>query len=278
LGAVAYDPKIVTIWDGFKAWFADRDFDFDYILYENYERQVASHFAGHYDVAWNSPLAWLQVEAVANRIGRTARAIAMRDTDCDLTSVVVTRADGPIQSVDDLRGKTVGVGAADSPQATLIPLLHLAEAGLEPDKDFTVRRFDVLLGKHGDHIGGERDAAKALMAGEVDAACMIDGNHLLFRSEGTLPAGATRVLAQTDPYDHCNFTVLDGAPEETVARFRELLLSQSYDDPEVRPLLDLEGLKAWKPGRTEGYALLSRAVERFGTIDDFTAELAKRHA
>ena len=30
----------------------------------------------------------------------------------------------------------------------------------------------------------------------------------------------------------------------------------SYDDPEVRPLLDLEGLKEWVPGRVEGYAQL----------------------
>ena len=55
---------------------------------------------------------------------------------------------------------------------------------------------------------------------------------------------ATRILAQTAAYDHCNFTVLDGAPPEPVARFRELLLEMSYGDAEVRPLLDLEGLKA----------------------------------
>ena len=160
MGAVAYDPKIVTIWDGFKAWFSERGFDFDYILYENYERQVAGHFAGHYHVAWNSPLAWLQVEAIASKLGRRAEAIAMRDTDCDLTSVIVVREDSPIRTIADLRGKKVGVGASDSPQATLIPLLHLAEAGLEPEADFDVRRFDVLVGKHGDHIGGERDAAR----------------------------------------------------------------------------------------------------------------------
>jgi hypothetical protein len=34
----------------------------------------------------------------------------------------------------------------------------------------------------------------------------------------------------------------------------------SYDDPAVRPLLDMEGLKAWLPGRTTGYTLLERAV------------------
>jgi hypothetical protein len=35
----------------------------------------------------------------------------------------------------------------------------------------------------------------------------------------------------------------------------------------VRPLLDMEGLKAWKEGRTSGYALLERACDRFGTLD-----------
>lgn len=275
LGAVAYDPKVVTIWDGFKAWFRERGLSFDYVLYTNYERQVAAHFAGQYHVAWNSPLAWLQAERIAAMRGLRAEAIAMRDTDCDLTSVIVVRADSGITQVGDLRGKTVAVGAADSPQATLIPLLHLAELGLEPDRDVTVRRFDVLVGKHGDHIGGERDAAKALMRGEVAAACMIDGNHLLFSREGTLPPGATRILAQTGAYDHCNFTVLEGAPAGPVARFRELLLSMRYDDAAVRPLLDLEGLKQWRPGRTEKYALLARAVERFGTIDAFVAEVGR---
>ena len=82
----------------------------------------------------------------------------------------------------------MAVGAVDSPQATLIPLDHLRSLGLRPGEDVTVRRFDVGVGLHGDHIGGERDAARALAAGEVDAACMIDGNHLLFTQEGTLPA------------------------------------------------------------------------------------------
>jgi ABC-type phosphate/phosphonate transport system substrate-binding protein len=270
LGAVAYDPKVVTIWEGFKAWFAKKGLTFDYMLYSNYERQVEGHFLGHYDVAWNSPLAWIEAERLAKERGRTAEAIAMRDTDQDLTSVVVVKADSPIQSVADLKGKTLAVGASDSPQATLIPLEHLTQAGLDVEQDLAVRRFEVGVGLHGDHIGGERDAAKALIAGEADAACMIDGNHLLFTSEGTLPSGSTRILTQTGTYDHCNFTVLDGC-EAPVAKFTELLLGMSYDDPEVRPLLDLEGLKVWREGRTSGYALLNDAVDRFGAIDGWLA-------
>jgi hypothetical protein len=47
-----------------------------------------------------------------------------------------------------------------------------------------------------------------------------------------------------------------------------------YADAGVRPLMDLEGLKAWHPGRLEGYALLERAVDRFGTIAPWLAALA----
>ena len=268
MGAVAYDPKVVTIWEGFKAHFARAGFAFDYVLYSNYEAQVEAHLAGHLDVAWNSPLAWVRADRMATAAGREAHAVAMRDTDRDLTSVIVAKHPA-ITSLADLRGKVVGVGAIDSPQATLIPLSHLRAAGLEPGRDFEVRRFDVLGGKHGDHIGGERDAARALMDGDVDAACMIDGNHLLFCQEGTLHAGATRVLAQTAPYDHCNFTRLSGdaAADARVARFVELLLQMRYDDPAVRPLLDLEGLKAWLPGRTSGYRALIQAVDEAAFYD-----------
>jgi phosphonate transport system substrate-binding protein len=269
LGAVAYDPKVVTIWDGFQRYFARHDLAFDYILYSNYERQVESHFAGHIHIAWNSPLAWLQSERIAWGLGRRAEAICMRDTDRDLTSVIVVRSSAGIHNIDDLKGKRVAVGGNDSPQATLIPLSCLANLGLNPGKDFEVLSFDKLVGKHGDHIGGEREAARALLRGEADAACCVDGNHLLFTQEGTLRAGSTRVVAHTPAYDHCNFTILDSAPPEQVHRFRELLLGMSYSDSEVRPLLDLEGLKQWQPGRTEGYAALDAALHRFGTVDNF---------
>jgi ABC-type phosphate/phosphonate transport system substrate-binding protein len=273
LGAVAYDQKVVPIWDGFKAWFAERGLDFDFVLYSNYERQVEAHLKGHVHVAWNSPLAWIQSVRAAKKLGKTAEAIAMRDTDQDLTSIVLVKDDSPIQSLSDLKGKRIGMGAADSPQATLIPLIELSAAGLEAKRDFELVLHDVLVGKHGDHIGGERDAARALMAGSVDAISVIDGNHMLFAREGTLPASGIRVLHQTGRYDHCNFTIFGDAPRAQIAAFRELLLGMSYDDPVVRPLLDMEGLKAWKPGRVEGYALLERAVDHLHTIDGWLAAL-----
>jgi len=270
LGAVAYDPKVVTIWEGFRRWFAAEGLDVDHVLYSNYERQVEELLAGRVDVAWNSPLAWVRTRRLAEAAGGHARALAMRDTDRDLTSVVVVR-DGNVNGVEDLKGKVVGTGAVDSPQGTLLPLAHLAELGV--GADVSVRRFEVGVGLHGDHVGGERDAARALMAGEVDAACMIDGNHLLFAREGILPSGTTRVVAQTPPFDHCNMTVVDGPDgvdpgrEELLAEFCRMLLAMDYGDAAVRPLLDLEGLTQWLPGRLDRYAQLEAAVDGAGFYD-----------
>jgi phosphonate transport system substrate-binding protein len=275
MGAVAYDPKVVTIWDGFRRWFAEQSFAFDYVLYSHYERQVTDLVDGHIDAAWNSPLAWIRTRRLATAAGVEVAPLVMRDTDRDLRSVVVVRHDSEVEDLTGLRGRTVATGAVDSPQATLLPLSLLRAHGLDPDTDLAVRRFDVGVGLHGDHVGGERDAARALAAGEVDAACMLDANHLLFTHEGTLSTGSTRILAATPVYDHCNLTVRDGAPD--VDRFASLLRSMSYDDPEVRTLLELEGLRSWEDGRSTGYGDLERAVDESGFYDASGRVTAKEY-
>jgi hypothetical protein len=57
------------------------------------------------------------------------------------------------------------------------------------------------------------------------------------------------------------------AAAAAAGRFGELLLAMSYADATVRPLLDLEGLKAWRPGRTTGYTALAAAVDAAGFYD-----------
>jgi ABC-type phosphate/phosphonate transport system substrate-binding protein len=274
LGAVAYDPKVVTIWDGFRAWLREY-LDFDYVLYSNYERQVTDLVEGRIDVAWNSPLAWVRARRLAAARGAALTPVTMRDTDCDLRSVIAVRADSPVTSVGDLAGRVVATGAVDSPQATLLPLSLLRSAGLVPGADLAVRRFDIGVGLHGDHVGGERDAARALFAADpadrVDAACMIDSNLLLFGREGVLPAGSVRVLAQTPAYDHCTMTagpsVAGTGDDSDISRFGALLRGMDYADASLRPLLDLEGLKEWRPPRLSGYEQLERAVDETGFYD-----------
>jgi phosphonate transport system substrate-binding protein len=260
IGAVAYDPKVVTIWEGFKTYFESRNVPMDYILYSSYDAQVEAHISGEIQVAWNSPLAWVKSQIITHG---TCRAVAMRDSDRDLTTKIIVRSDARLATLSELKGKTVAVGAWDSPQATLIPLAMIADSGVDPRKDCRVLYHDVMVGKHGDHIGGERDAVKSLSTGLADAACLLDGNYPTFINEGTLDPGTTRVLATTPPFDHCNFTVRRDLPEEPLKEWVETLLAMSFQDQGIRLFMELEGLQKWLPGRTTGYAQLEKAVDRF---------------
>jgi phosphonate transport system substrate-binding protein len=193
----------------------------------------------------------------------TCVAIAMRDSDRDLTTKIIVHSNSQFSSLADLKGKTIAVGASDSPQATLIPLNLVAEFGLDPFRDCKVLYHNVMVGKHGDHVGGERDAARALASGAADAACVLDANYGMFVNEGTLDPGTTRTLATTPPFDHCNFTARASLSTQRWKPFADALLGMSFQHPEVRVFMEMEGLKRWLPARTTGYAQLEKAVERF---------------
>jgi phosphonate transport system substrate-binding protein len=265
VGAVLYDPKVSVIWDIIRDFFEENRCPIDVVFYTNYPLMVSALAQRHIDIAWNSPLAWLDAE---RQLGGACRAIAMRDTDRDRVSHIITKMQGNIATIQDLRGKTVAVGARDSPQATLIPLRWLQRHGLEPGRDFQVRRFDVLVGKHGDHVGGELQAFQCLVQGEADASALLDLNWERWTRDGTIDPHAYRVLTTTAPFDHCCFTVRADFPQDHEQRFVRVLFAMQYDDPKHREMMDLEGLKAWVPGRTTGYTLLQEAVATQGVFEE----------
>src|SRR5436190_18159179 len=216
VGAVVYDPKVVLIWEIIKEFFEKEGCPIDYVFYSNYDLQDEALIEGHIHVAWNSPLAWLNAQRIS---GEKCRAIAMRDTDRDRVSHIVARKDSGINSIEDLRGKTLATGAKDSPQATLLPIGLMHRLGLEENGDYKVRRFDVLVGKHGDHIGGEHDALKSLQSGESDACAMLDLHWQRWSTYGTADPQRLQIIASTDSFDHCVFTVRNDWPQEEEKRW-----------------------------------------------------------
>jgi len=158
----------------------------------------------------------------------------------------------------------VSTGAKDSPQATLLPIHMIMKSGLIPAKDFQVRRFDLMVGKHGDHIGGEREALRSLEQGESQAAAMLDLNWDRWSTDGTVDPSRYKVLATTEPFDHCNFTVTEQFPADVEQKWTKVLLSMRYDNPAHREMMDMEGLTAWLPGRTSGYKALTEATQQQG--------------
>jgi phosphonate transport system substrate-binding protein len=261
VGAVLYDPKVSVIWEIIRDFFEAQGVPMDVKLYADYDLQNTALMNREVEIAWNSPLAWLDAQ---RRSGEKCRAIAMRDTDRDRVSYVIVRKDAGIRSLEDLRGQTLALGAEDSPQARLIPQGLFLQQGLVAGRDYRARRFDLLVGLHGDHIGGEREAFLCLKAGEAQAAALIDLNWEAWTRDGTIDPSTYEVVATTERYDHCVFTVRDDFPADREQPWLAALHSMSYDNPQHREMMDLEGLKKWEPGRVTGFVALAEAVAGLG--------------
>ena len=52
-------------------------------------------------------------------------------------------------------------------------------------------------------------------------------------------------------------------PDARIQPFIDALLAMSFQDPKVRVLMELEGLKQWLSARTTGYAQLEKRCNRF---------------
>src|SRR5271170_383788 len=131
LGAVAYDVKVLTLWEGMREHFRAQGVAIDLALYSSYERQVEALLGGHLDVAYDDPLAHVRVKRRTD--GRSV-TLAMRDIDRDFTTKILVRRDAGIGSLTDLHDRIVAVGSRDSVQARILPLFFLKRAAVEIDR------------------------------------------------------------------------------------------------------------------------------------------------
>src|SRR5579884_831770 len=261
VGAVAYDPKVVTIWEGMREYFREAGVPTDYVLFSNYEAQVEALFARQIEIAWNTNVAYVRSE---QRSRGGCLVLAMRNTDLDFTTRLVARVDGGVQGLEDLRGKRLALGSADSAQAAIVPLYLLRKSGLEPERDLSLLRFDLDVGKHGDTGTSELEVLRAVHDGRADAGMLGHATWLAQLEQGGVNSALVRSVWTSPPYNHCNFTALPDFDAELARRWSEALLRMDYNDPRWRRLMDLEGLHSWLPGRNDGYELVQAAMAYAG--------------
>ena len=253
LGAVAYDPKVVGIWDIIRDYSNEYGCKLDYVLFSNYERQVDSLLKGHIDIAWNTNVAWIRtLYATDNK----AKAIAMRDTDLHWSTKFVVKKDSKIKNIEDLKGKKLGVGSADSSQANIMAIYYLNKNGLKikesdinnseiENESVNIKRYNSDLGKHGDTGRSEWDVLEGLKNGSLDAGTIGSNTWIRILEEGLYPDGELISFYTSPDFCHCNFTVMPNTDAEISNNFVNMLMSQKKENPIIKKMMAMEGLNEW---------------------------------
>jgi phosphonate transport system substrate-binding protein len=265
IGAVAYAPKVVTIWEGIREYLGERGLRTEYVLYSSYPALVDALLAGHIDIAWNTPLAYLQAK---ERLGGQCLVLGMRDSDRGFSTVFIARADSSIHSLGDLKGTRFALGSRDSSHAAILPVHFLRGAGLDPDEDLKLVRFDTDIGKHGDTGTSEQEVVHAVMKGSAEAGAIGKATWDAFVANGSIDPRSLRIFWTSHGYSHCNFTARATLAASLAERFTKAIEAMDYNDPKWKQIMNLEGLTRWMPGSTEGYNELEREAQRL----DFLGE------
>lgn len=278
LGAVAYAPKVVTIWEGMRRYFHEEaNLPVEVVLFQSYEAQVLALLAPsgdvgpRIDIAWNTNLAYLQADEWS---GHACRPIAMRDTDLGWMTKIVAVNGGPISTLADLKGRTLALGSRDSGHAAILPVHFLEQQGLHEGRDYQTLRFNSDVGKHGDTGTSEVEVVRAVLDGRADAGAIGSPFWNTVRKERLIPEGGLREVWSSPAYNHCMFTARPDLDRDQEKRFVEALLAMSYDNPVHRPILEAEGLERWLTPHVDGYKALREAANQQGFFKQVFAKSA----
>jgi ABC-type phosphate/phosphonate transport system substrate-binding protein len=256
IGAVAYSPDAVTIFEGIRRYCGRNGLSVDYVLYSNYDALVEALLAGQVDVAWNTPLAHARYHVKA---GGRSRTLVMRDVDCGFRSVLVARKDSGIESPSQLGGKSLILGSADAAEATVLPLHYLKREGVDLD-GVTRICLDGEVDLKGNPCSSEQHVLRALLDGRGDAG--IIGERLWAHLQKERPEEAGKLVAvwTTPEFSHCVFTAGEGLDERLGARFTALMTAMDPDDARTCDVMRLEGTRRWVAGSPDGFRDLIEAI------------------
>jgi len=276
VGAVAYNPKVVTIWEGMRRFFqGEAHLPVEVVLFQSYEAQVQALLAQpgevvpHIDIAWNTNLAYLQADEWS---GHACRAVAMRDTDLGWMTKIVATTGGPISTLADLKDRTLAIGSRDSGHAAILPVHFLEQQGMREARDYRTLRFDSDVGKHGDTGTSEVEVVRAVLDGRADAGAIGSPFWNTVRKERLVPEGSLSEIWSSPTYNHCMFTARPDLSLELQQRFAAALSGMSYDNPVHREILDAEGLQRWLTPHLDGYAALREAAAQQGFFKQASAQ------
>ncbi len=255
IGAVAYAPSAVTVFDNMRRYFAKTDLPIDYVLYSNYDALVDALKNGHVDIAWNTPLAHARYHLLCGQ----SQTLVMRDVDCNFRCTLLVRKESGIKAPTGLAGKTLALGSRDAAEATVLPLHYLKQEGVSLDK-VKFLRLDEELDLRGNPCSSPQHVLQALRAGRADAGVVGERLWEELVARKAPEAEGLQAVWTSPAFSHCVFTAARDFDRGLAARFTRLMLAMDGKDACTAEILRLEAARQWVAGSPDGFATLIEAL------------------
>tara|TARA_R110000868_G_scaffold82984_9_gene234345 strand:- start:4297 stop:5229 length:933 start_codon:yes stop_codon:yes gene_type:complete len=211
------------------------DLNFDLKVAQSYGAVVDAMCSGTADIAFVGPVTYLQAK---ERNCAELLAVAVEDGQSIYYAGLFARNDSPIQTLTDVRGKSVAFGDVNSTSSFIIPITMLMEAGIDPVKDLGALR---LTGTHANSLA-------ALIEGRVDVAALSFDSYEKAVRSGIPGARDLRVVARSEAIPYPPLVMSSRLPDDLKQELR-----QAFNNVEKSPDIQPEMIRGYGGAQVDGY-------------------------
>jgi phosphonate transport system substrate-binding protein len=203
--------------------------DVELVVTTDYSSMVEAMRFGRIEIAYFGPLSYVLAKSKAP--GIEPFAVGVSKGSPTYKSVIIARKDGPVKSLADIKGKTMGYGDLASTSSHLIPRALLAHNNLVAGADYKIVHF------------GTHDAvARAVQTGQVQAGGLSLEIFKSLVAKGSIDANKVVALAESDPIPNYPITMQGYLAPELKAAIKATFLE--LNDKEILKTFRAEGFVA----------------------------------
>jgi len=181
--------------------------------------------------------------------------LVQRAEDEKFKSVFVTTNKG-INSLADLKGKTLSFGSESSTSGHLMPRYYLLAAKIDPDSDLKRIAFS-----------GAHDATVAAVAGgKVDAGALNISVWEKLIAEKKVDPAVVRVFYTTPGYYDYNWSVRTDMNADLKKKLTDAFLALDPAKPEDKAIMELQRASKFIPTKAENYKNIEAAAQNAGLL------------
>jgi phosphonate transport system substrate-binding protein len=218
----------------------------------DYAASVEGLVNGKLDMVWFGGFTFVQANHMSK--GKVV-PLVQRVEDEKFRSVFVT-TNKSINSLADLKGKTLSFGSESSTSGHLMPRSYLLAAKIDPDTDLKRISFS-----------GAHDATVAAVAGgKVDAGALNISVWEKLNEQKKVDPSVVRVFYTTPAYYDYNWTVRSDMPEALKKKITDAFLALDSAKPEDKAILDLQRASKFISTKAANYANIEAAAKNAGLL------------
>jgi phosphonate transport system substrate-binding protein len=187
-----------------------------------------------------------------------AEPLAMRDIDLKFTSLFITQANNPNQSLADFKGARLSFGAKMSTSGHYMPRYFLQKLGFVPENYFSSVNYS----------GGHDKTAFAIRDGEADLGAANSDVIRAMLKDGRLSGDKIRIVWETPFFSDYVFAVHPDLPSDLKSAMLDALLALSISDPEQSFILSSLNAQSFLPANKKDFDVLENIIQSLEQGED----------